>query len=133
MVVDVSTYLTQYPHEIAVGGEDPEVVFDRYHVPDFVMRNDGIELDRTRLIAHVRPARRRARDVRVVVHETMTAQDRVAARYTLLADMVAGNTIATEGYMFGQLAADGRFQRIEQITRDVSTRVDREPSPAAEA
>jgi len=120
MIVDVAAYLTHYPQEITFGSEDVTSVFDRYHTPDFVMRNNGLELDRDRLLAHVRPARKRARDVQVVVHETMTTADQVAARYTLTADMATGNTIATEIYMFGQLATDGRLCRVDQVTRDVS-------------
>ena len=120
MDVDVTTYLTQYPHEITFGTDDAGAIFDRYHTPNFVMCNDGIELDRESLLAHVRPARKRARDVRVEVHETVCAADRVAARYTLTADMATGNTITTEIYMFGQVSADGRLQRVDQITRDVS-------------
>jgi SnoaL-like domain len=120
MNVNVATYLTRYPQEITFGTEDSETVFDRYHTPDFVMRNDGIRLDRDKLLAHVRPARKRATAVRVEVHETVSTADRVAARYTLTADMATGNTIATEIYMFGQLSADGRLRRVEQITRDVS-------------
>jgi SnoaL-like domain len=120
MIVDVASFLIRYPHELTFGDEDAATVFDRYHTPDFLLRNDGFELDRDRLLAHVRPARKRARDVRVVVHETITNAHRVAARYTLTADMASGNTIATEIYMFGQLASDGRLCAIEQITRDVS-------------
>lgn len=120
MVVDVAAYLTRYPQEVTFGEDDAGTVFDRYHTPDFVMCNDGIQLDRERLLAHVRPARKRAKGVRVEVHETVSTTDRVAARYTLTADMATGNTIATEIYMFGQLAADGRLRRVDQITRDVS-------------
>jgi hypothetical protein len=120
MDVDIAAYLTQYPPEITFGEEEAGTVFDRYHTPDFVMCSDGIQLDRDRLLAHVRPARKRARGVRVEVHETVSTADRVAARYTLLAEMVTGNTIATEIYMFGQLAADGRLRRVDQITRDLS-------------
>jgi hypothetical protein len=122
MDVTVATYLTQYPHEVAFGTQDAGTVFDRYHTPDFVMRNDGIPLDRDKLLAHVRPARKRATSIRVEVHETVSTADQVAARYTLTADMAKGNTIATEIYMFGQLAADGRLHRVDQITRDVSPR-----------
>ena len=118
--MNVADYLTRYPHEITFGEEDPGAVFDRYHTPDFVMSNDGVRLDREKLLAHVRPARKRARDVRVEVHETQSTADRVAARYTLTADLASGNTIATEIYMFGRLAADGRLQRVDQITRDVT-------------
>jgi hypothetical protein len=120
MDVNVAAYLSQYPQEVAFGVEDAGTVFDRYHTPDFVMCNDGIQLDREKLLAHVRPARKRAKGVRVEVHETMSTADRVAARYTLTAEMATGNTITTEIYMFGQLSADGRLRRVNQITRDVS-------------
>ena len=120
MDVAVVAYLTRYPQEVTFGEEDAGTVFDRYHTPDFVMCNDGIQLDREKLLAHVRPARRRAKGVQVEVHETLSTADRVAARYTLTADMATGNTIATEIYMFGQLSADGRLRRVDQITRDVS-------------
>ena len=120
MDVNVTAYLTHYPQEVAFGEEDAGTVFDRYHTPDFVMCNDGIQLDREKLLAHVRPTRKRAKSVRVELHETVSTADRVAARYTLTADMTTGNTIATEIYMFGQLSADGRLRRVDQITRNVS-------------
>jgi hypothetical protein len=119
-MADFAAYLSQYPQEVAFGEEDAGVVFDRYHTPDFVMCNDGIRLDREKLLAHVRPARKRAKGVRVEVHEIMSAADRVAASYTLTADMATGKVIATEIYMFGRLSGDGRLARIDQITRDVS-------------
>ena len=119
--MDVTAYLSQYPQEVAFGKDEAGTAFDRYHTPDFVMCNDGIQLDREKLLAHVRPASKRAKGVRVEVHETMSTADRVAARYTLTADMATGNAIATEIYMFGQLDADGRLRRVDQITRNVSS------------
>jgi hypothetical protein len=120
MNVDVADYLVHYPQEVTFGEEDAEAAFDRYHTPEFVMCNDGIQLDREKLLAHVRPARKRAKGVRVEVHETVSTADRVAARYTLTADMATGATIATEIYMFGQRSPDGRLRQVDQITRDVS-------------
>jgi hypothetical protein len=120
MNVDVVEYLVRYPQEVAFGEEDAGAVFDRYHTPEFVMCNDGIRLDREKLLAHVRPARKRATGVRVEVHEAVSAADRVAARYTLTAEMATGTVIATEIYMFGQRSADGRLRRVDQVTRDVS-------------
>lgn len=122
MDADITAYLTRYPQEVTFGDADAEMVFDRYHTPDFVMCNDGVLLDRQKLLAHVRPARKRANRIHVEVHETVRTADRVAARYTLTADMAAGNTITTQIYMFGQLASDGRLRRVDQITRDVSPR-----------
>src|SRR3954453_17020181 len=114
MDVDVATYLSEYPAQVAFGEDDPATVFDLYHTPDFVMCNDGIQLDRDKLLAHVRPARKRAKGVTVEVHETLDTADRVAARYPLTADMATGNTITTEIYMFGRRAADGRLCHVNQ-------------------
>lgn len=114
---DLVDYLTQYPEQIAFGDEPPEVVFDRYHAPDFVMASDGIPLDRQRMIDHARPARRRARAVQVEVQDAVVAGDRVAARYVLAADMRKGDRIVTQIHMFGRLASDGRLERADQLTR----------------
>ncbi|MBF9131981.1 nuclear transport factor 2 family protein [Plantactinospora sp. S1510] len=120
---NLGAYLTGYPVEVAFGADDAAEVFDRYHTPDFVLYNDGTPLDREKLLAHVRPARRRATSVHIELHETLVSGDRVAARYILTAVMVKGTVIATEIYMFGQLAEDGRLRRIDQLTRLV-------PAPA---
>lgn len=116
---DLVRYLTDYPREIAFGDEPPETVLDRYHTRDYVVVNDGIELDRRRLLEHVRPARKRAADVSVDVKDALVTGDRVAARYVLTALMRKGNVIATEIHMFGELAADGRLRRTDQLTRTV--------------
>ena len=114
---DLAGYLTRYPEELAFGTEDPEAVLDRYHTPDLEYCNDGTVLSRDALLAHVRPVRKRATAVRVDVHEAVVTGDRVAARYTLTATMRKGGELATEIYMFGRLAADGRISRIDQLTR----------------
>ena len=118
---DFIGYLTQYPHEITRGEEDPAAVFDRYHADDFVLRNDGVPLDRTRLLAHAQVARRNAMQVAVQVHDALTSGEQVAARYTLTAVMRKGRVFATEIHMFGQLTPDGRLRRVEQLSRDVSS------------
>ncbi|MFI6070183.1 nuclear transport factor 2 family protein [Actinoplanes sp. NPDC051343] len=117
---DLTGYLRRYPHEVAFGDEEPAVVFSRYHTDDFVLRNDGIDLGRERLLAHVRSGRRNVDEIHVEVHQTLTSAGRVAGRYTLTAVMRRGQVIATEIYMFGELAPDGRLHRVEQLSRDVS-------------
>jgi hypothetical protein len=42
--------LTSYVQEMAFGDEDPGVILDRYHTPDFEWYNDGHRLDRENLI-----------------------------------------------------------------------------------
>ena len=113
---DLIRYLTDYPEEIAFGDEPADTVLDRYHTRDYVVVNDGIELDRQRLLDHVGPARKRAAAVGVDVKDALVAGDRVAARYVLTAHMRKGNVIATEIHMFGMLAPDGRLRRADQLT-----------------
>lgn len=118
---DLVRYLTRYPEELAFGDEPPEVVLDRYHTPEYVVVNDGLELDRQRLVEHARPARKRASAVRVDVSDALVDGDRVAARYVLTAQMRKGGEIATEIHMFGRLGPDGRLQRADQLTRHLTT------------
>ncbi|HEY3511022.1 MULTISPECIES: nuclear transport factor 2 family protein [Kribbella] len=113
---DLVGYLTRYPVDVAFGSEPPEVVFDRYHCEDFLMVNDGVPLDRQRLIAHVRPARKRATAVEVEVHDAVVGDGHAAARYTLTATMRKGSPIVTEIRAFSTLAEDGRLLRTEQFT-----------------
>jgi hypothetical protein len=116
---DLCAYLTRYPHELTFGDDEPAAVFDRYHSPEFVLYNDGLPLDRERLLAHVNSARKRVASVHTDVHEVLVAPDRVAARYTLTAVMRKGQRIATEIFLFGELDPDGRLRRIHQLTRPV--------------
>ncbi|GAA3347062.1 hypothetical protein GCM10020358_60430 [Amorphoplanes nipponensis] len=124
---DLIGYLTRYPHELTFGHEDPAAVFGRYHTDDFVLCNDGVPLDRERLLAHAKAGRRNATRIDVQVHDALAAGGKVAARYTLTALMRRGQVIATEIHMFGELSPDGRLRRVEQLSRDVS---DQDPGPA---
>ncbi|GAA0934552.1 hypothetical protein GCM10009557_95330 [Virgisporangium ochraceum] len=114
---DLAGYLVRYPHEAGLGDEDPATVLDRYHTPDYELVNDGVLLDRQRLLDHIRPARRRAVGLRVEVQQALVDGDQVAARYRLTADLRKGGTITSEIYMFGELAEDGRLRRAVQATR----------------
>ncbi|MEO3744416.1 nuclear transport factor 2 family protein [Plantactinospora sp. B5E13] len=116
---DLTGYLLRYPEEAGLGEEDPATVLDRYHTPDYELINDGVLLDRKRLLDHIRPARKRATALRVEVEQALVDGDQVAARYRLIAELRKGGTISTEIYMFGELAADGRLRRAIQATRTI--------------
>ncbi|MDG4787923.1 nuclear transport factor 2 family protein [Micromonospora sp. WMMD1102] len=119
---DLAGYLVRYPQEAGLGDEDPAVVLDRYHTPDYELVNDGVPLDRARLLAHIAPARRRATALRVEVEQALVDGDQVAARYRLIAELRKGGTITTEIYMFGELSIDGRLRRAVQATRTIPAR-----------
>ncbi|WP_216898192.1 nuclear transport factor 2 family protein [Nocardia alni] len=117
---DLIDFLIRYPEQMAFGDDEPGHVMDRWFAPGFTFRNDGLPLERQRLIDHVRPARRNASTLHVDVHEALLSGDRISARYTLAATMRTGATISTEVYLFGRLADDGRISAIDQCTRTVS-------------
>jgi len=118
---DLVGYLTRYPQQLVFGDQEPAAVMDHYHTPTFEMVNDGVRLDRDRLLAHVGTGRKNAASVQVVVHDAVIDGERVAARYTLTATMLKGSVIATEIYMFGHLAPDGRLHHVDQVTRSIPT------------
>jgi hypothetical protein len=113
-------YLTAFVRELTFGADDPGEVIDRYHAPGFEQVNDGIVLDRAKLVAHARPARKNVVALELDVHDTLLAGDRVAARYTLHADMRTGVRLSNEIFLFGELAPDGRLQRVVSSSRTVA-------------
>ncbi|MGI5285389.1 nuclear transport factor 2 family protein [Nonomuraea polychroma] len=110
-------FLTEMPHELGLGEEDAAAVIDRNYVPEIEYWNDGICLDRQRLIDHVKPARKNAAGLRIEVHDSLVGEDVAAARYTLHAVLRKGNTITTEICLFARYAPDGRVRRVDSITR----------------
>jgi SnoaL-like domain len=117
---DLAAFLTALPHRLALGDEEPATIMDRYYSPDFEQYNDGIRLDRDKLIQHTRPARKNVLSVRTDVHDVLVCGDRFAARYTLHVDMRKGATLVNEVYLLGRFAPDGRIHRIDSTTRTVA-------------
>ncbi|WP_101790166.1 hypothetical protein [Nonomuraea indica] len=124
---DLADFLITYTRDMAASDEDPGAILDRYFVPDFEYRNDGLVIDRQRMIDHVRPVRRNVDKEALAsdewagaeIHEALVSGDRIAARWTLRTRLRRGRTFVAEIYMFGRLAPDGRIRRIDQISRRV--------------
>lgn len=124
---DLADFLIIYTRDMAVSDEEPEAILDRYFVPDFEYCNDGLVIDRQRMIDHVRPVRRNVDKEAmaaddwsgVEIHEALVSGDRIAARWTLRTTLRKGKTFAAEIYMFGHLASDGRILRVDQVSRQL--------------
>lgn len=127
MEQDFATLMTRITEEL-VGPEDPQTVVSRYYTDDFEMLNDGHRLDRSAVAAHARPLRKNLVAYRFELHDEIREDGRLAARYTLRAELRNGRTVVTQVYMFGTTAADGRLRRIDQATRDLSETVDADGS-----
>ncbi|MBG0817518.1 nuclear transport factor 2 family protein [Planomonospora sp. ID82291] len=124
---DLADFLITYTRDMAVSDEEPGAILDRYFVPDFEYCNDGLVIDRQRMIDHARPVRKNVdkeamlADDRsgVEIHEVLVSGDRIAARWTLRTKLRKGRTFTAEIYMFGRLASDGRIRRIDQISKQL--------------
>ncbi|MGC4748494.1 nuclear transport factor 2 family protein [Micromonospora sp. DT201] len=127
----IANFFTSFMSDLVHGDEDPAAVVDRYHTPDIVQVADGHLMDRTKLIAHTRPARKHQTGARWEVHEAIAHGDQIAARYSL-----HFQTRKREGsvdvYFFGQFAADGRMRRAHMLTRAVPAKTsDATPTEAS--
>lgn len=114
----IANFFTSFMSDLVRGEEDPAVVVDRYHTPDIVQIADGSRMDRTKLIAHSRPAHKHQPSAHWEVHEAIADGDRIAARYTLHFQSRKREG-SVEVYFFGQFAIDGRLRRAHMLTRSV--------------
>lgn len=123
---DLTDFLVAYTHDMALSDEDPGTILDRYFIPDFEYCNDGLVIDRQRMIDHARPVRKNVDRSGIAgdgsgveIHEALISGDRIAARWTLRTTLRKGKTFTAEIYMFGRLAPDGRIRRIDQTSRQL--------------
>jgi len=115
----VADFFGSFTREVVAGGDAAEIV-DRYYTSDIEQIADGVTMNRQRLIDHLRPIRKNLVSCEYDVHEAMRSGDRLAARFTIHAELRQGRTISTEVYLFGEVAPDGRIRRTTQATREVS-------------
>lgn len=113
-------FFTSFTEEVIHGGEDTGASVDRYYTPDILQISDGIPLDREKLVAHIRPLRKNLVDYRIEVHEALSSGERIAARFTIHAQLRKGGPFSTQVYLFGECAQDGRIRKAYQLTRTLS-------------
>ncbi|GAA4101086.1 nuclear transport factor 2 family protein [Nonomuraea soli] len=116
---DFHAFLTRLPYELAFSQDDPASIIDRYYTPDVRYHNNGITLDRRRLIDHIGPARRTTKGLEIEVHDTLVEDGRAGARYTMTAVTRKDKVIKMEIYLFARYAADGRVERVDSVTRPI--------------
>jgi hypothetical protein len=114
----IAGFFGSFTELIRSSADDAEVV-DRYYTPDIVQIVDGNRLDRIALIAHLRPVRKNLVSYRFDVHEAVVSGDRIAARFTIHAQLRKAGPVATEVGLFAQFTSDGRMRYAHQLTRTV--------------
>lgn len=76
--------------------------------------------DRAGFVEHIAKLRSLVREGRVEVHDELRDGTRYADRHTVTVTKHDGRTSRIEVYLFAELAADGRFERVEETTLLVS-------------
>ncbi|MFF9312405.1 nuclear transport factor 2 family protein [Streptomyces sp. NPDC014748] len=89
---------------------------DRHFTPEYRQRTDGQWADRGEFLDHIAHLRTLVADGHVEVHEELYDGSRYADRHTAHITKKDGTTVRMEVYVFADLAADGRFSRIEETT-----------------
>ncbi|TDC77346.1 nuclear transport factor 2 family protein [Actinomadura sp. 7K507] len=127
----IADFISSFNEDIAHGNDDLAAVVDRYYTPDIVQIFDGQQMDREKLIAHVRPLRKNKPTSRVEVHEAIADGNRLAAHYTMYVHIL-GRDLTIESGIFAVFAPDGRMQRQQIFFRDVPAEPDAESSQSGE-
>ncbi|OKK17219.1 hypothetical protein AMK16_20200 [Streptomyces sp. CB00455] len=97
-------------------GLDLHEAADRHFAPDYRQRTDGRWDDRDGFLEHIAHLRSIVAEGTVKVHDELHDGGRYADRHTVRLTKKDGSTVRTEVYVFADLAPDGRFRRIEEVT-----------------
>lgn len=117
---DLAAFIETALAEVCFGQERThplEATVDRYFTPDYTQRTDGAPSGRDGFIAHVRALRALAAAGSVKVGEAVREGDRIADRHEVTVTRTDGTASRIEVYLFGELAADGRLRRVDEVTR----------------
>ncbi|MCB5169576.1 nuclear transport factor 2 family protein [Streptomyces bambusae] len=90
---------------------------DRHFAPDYRQRTNGEWGDRDGFARHMARLRELVRSGHVEVHEELRDGLRYADRHTVTVTKHDGRTSRIEVHLFAELAADGRFRRVDESTR----------------
>lgn len=94
---------------------DLDQILDKHYAPDFRQRTNGTWIDRKGFAEHQAALRGRIVRAEVTVHEELVDGSAYAERHTVNAVNRDGEKLSIEVYVFGELAEDGRFRRIEEV------------------
>ncbi|GAA4496010.1 hypothetical protein GCM10023191_037390 [Actinoallomurus oryzae] len=98
-----------------------EEVMARHFVPAYRQRTDGTWADWTEVARNLTRIRSAIRSVRIEMLDELTDGRAYADRHVLTVEMADGTSQVRESYVFGRLAENGRFERIEEVTLVTST------------
>lgn len=93
---------------------------DRHISPDFRQRTNGKWGDRAEFVTRIAELRRNTQQITITVLDELADDSRYAERH--IVDLVTrdGQRLTQEVYLFAAFDHNGRFDRIEEVTRTVA-------------
>lgn len=93
-----------------------DVAMQRHFSDEYRQRTDGSWQDRAGFVEHIAHLRTVVDHISVDVLDELTNGTTYADRHVVRIRKVGGAEVVHEVYLFGQMAADGRFSEIEEVT-----------------
>lgn len=93
-----------------------EEAVDRHFAPHYRQRTNGEWDDRAGFVEHISHLRTVVAGGSVEVHDELYDGTKYADRHTVQIAKKDGSTVVMEVHAIGDLAPDGRFSRIEEVT-----------------
>jgi len=113
----IADFFTSFTEAVVRGSEDTADLMARYYVRDVVQIADGVRLDWDRLAAHLRPVRKNLTVFRFEVHEALADGNRIAARFTIHAQLRKAGPVSTQVHMFADFTDEGLMRSATQLSR----------------
>lgn len=95
---------------------DLEQAVRRHFTDGYRQRTDGLWDGRERFVEHIAHLRTIVDRVHVSVIDELVDGSAYADRHIVRIVKTDGSEVVQEVYLFGELAGDGRFSRIEEVT-----------------
>jgi hypothetical protein len=89
---------------------------DRHFVPGYRQRTNGSWDDRAGFAEHIAHLRNIVRTMTITVIDEISDGHTYADRHIVDLEKTDGSHVVQEVYLFGALADDGRFERVEETT-----------------
>ena len=88
----------------------------RHFTDTYRQRTDGTWDDRAGFVQHIAHLRTIVANATITIRDELRDGDRYADRHIAHIIKQYGGEVAQEVYLFGTLAPDGRFDRVEEVT-----------------
>lgn len=92
----------------------------RHFTANYRQRTNGIWDDRAGFLAHIHHLRNVVSHVDITVLDEIESREKYSSRHIVDVEKTDSSQVVQEVYLFAQLASDGRFDTVEEVTMMLS-------------